>query len=195
MVTLLTFFGWALLVIALVTAMVVIHVFLGLVKARNTAVEAQTGIEIQLQQRFDEITSLMKIAQHYLEKETALLTEVTRIRESLSASLPLAERVAGNDKLSTIIPQIHAVSENYPELGSNQVFLQLMKSLANAETHLAGARRIYGRCVNDYYTLRQGLFGPTASKLLKTRGGPLEFDNFEAESAARSAPDPDQYFK
>ncbi|MBP8119167.1 MAG: LemA family protein, partial [Shewanella sp.] len=51
--------------------------YVSLVKKRNTALEALSGIDVQLTKRADLVPNILKIAKRFMEHEKSLLTEIT----------------------------------------------------------------------------------------------------------------------
>ena len=64
------------------------------------------------------------------------------------SSHPLA--LAASDKISSMIPSISATAENYPQLGTNQSFLQLMNDVRDCEDKIAYARNRYNMTTARY---------------------------------------------
>ena len=52
-----------------------------------------------------------------------------------------------NDAVTKLIPSIHAVAENYPELGTNKSFLKLMEDVRDCEDKVTFARNRYNMTV------------------------------------------------
>ena len=62
------------------------------------------------------------------------------------------EKAAAENMLSGALRQLFAVSENYPQIRSNENFLQLQEELTNTEDRILAARRFYNQVVSDYNT-------------------------------------------
>jgi LemA protein len=56
--------------------------------------------------------------------------------------------------LSGALRQLFALSENYPDLKSNQNFLALQEELTNTEDRILASRRFYNAVVSDYNTIQ-----------------------------------------
>ncbi|MCP4354707.1 MAG: LemA family protein [Proteobacteria bacterium] len=54
--------------------------YTSIIKRRNSAEEAFSGIDVQLKKRTDLIPNILKIAQKFMEHEKSLLTEITKLR-------------------------------------------------------------------------------------------------------------------
>ena len=55
-------------------------------------------------------------------------------------------------QMDTLSGKIFAVAENYPELRSSDVFVELQRGIRDAEEHLQAARRLYNSSVTAYNT-------------------------------------------
>jgi LemA protein len=65
-------------------------------------------------------------------------------------------RLEAEMQLGNTINSVLAAAERYPDLKASQHFLQLRTELADSEDRLAGARRYFNLCVEEYNaTLRQ----------------------------------------
>src|SRR5207237_4036552 len=62
---------------------------------------------------------------------------------------------AAQNQLSGVLGRLLAISENYPDLKSNQNFLALQAQLEGTENRIAIARRDYNEAVRDYNTERR----------------------------------------
>jgi len=79
-----------------------------------------------------------------------------------------------------------AVSENYPDLKSNQNFLALQSELEGTENRIAIARRDYNDAVRDYNTTLRVL--PTSMWAATFYRSAKPMQTFGATEAAQSAP-------
>src|SRR4029077_11504617 len=82
--------------------------------------------------------------------------------------------------------RLMAISEQYPDLKSNQNFLALQAQLEGTENRIEIARRDYNAAVQDYKTELRTFPGVIwASTLYKSQKPALEFT---ASTAAQTAP-------
>jgi LemA protein len=122
------------------------------VRARNKVDEAWSGIDVQLGRRHDLVPNLVETVKGYAQHERETLTAVTSARaEAIAANDP--QRVAQAEaKLTSALGGIHAVAEQYPELRASDEFRDLEAQLAQLETEIQAARRIYNANVQAYNT-------------------------------------------
>ena len=119
-------------------------------------------VENQYQRRSDLIPNLVATVQGYAKQEKDVLTAVTEARAKATsihvdaADLTDPEKVKqlqdAQNALSGALGRLLAVSENYPELKSNQNFLALQAQLEGTENRISVARKDYIAAVQAYNT-------------------------------------------
>ena len=73
---------------------------------------------------------------------------------AMNAQTP-AERVKDENMLSGALKSLFAVAESYPDLKSNQNFMQLQADLTDTEDKIQASRRFYNGNVRDFNTKLQ----------------------------------------
>ena len=111
--------------------------------------ESWAGIDVQLKRKANIIPNLVDALRMQMNFEEKVLTELTAARTGLTSS-DRNEAMAANDKISSLIPSIRATAENYPQLGTNQSFLQLMNDVRDCEDKIAYARNRYNMTTARY---------------------------------------------
>lgn len=114
--------------------------------------EAWSGIEVQLKKRFDLIPNLVETVKGYAKQESGIFEKVAELRSGMMRTSDPKELGKMEGELRGTLKTLFAVSENYPELKSNENFLSLQNSLQEIETQLEGARRYYNGVVRDLNT-------------------------------------------
>ena len=119
-------------------------------------------VQNQYQRRADLIPNLVETVKGYAAQERNVLVEVTQARASatqvkVDASTltdPAAFQAyqAAQDRLSGVLGRLMMITENYPDLKSNQNFLALQSQLEGTENRITIARRDYNEAVRDYNT-------------------------------------------
>ena len=110
-------------------------------------------VQNNYQRRADLIPNLVATVQGYAKQEREVLTAVIEARAKATqikvdaSQLTDPEKVKqfqdAQNQLSGALGRLIAVSENYPELKSNQNFLALQSQLEGTENRIAVARRDY----------------------------------------------------
>ena len=136
---------WVILIIAAAVAVYAIVVFNSLVRTRQVANEAWSGIDVQLKRRSELVPNLVEIVKGYAGHERGVLDEVTQLRGAVRA-VPqgdVAARAQAEGALSGALGRLFALSENYPDLKASANFLGLQQQLSDLENELQMARRYY----------------------------------------------------
>src|SRR5215470_17724195 len=116
----------------------------------------------QYQRRADLIPNLVETVKGYAAQESKVLTEVIEARaKATQVQLPpdiltnpdaFKKFQDAQNQLSGALGRLLVVTENYPDLKSNQNFLTLQSQLEGTENRIAIARRDYITAVRAYNT-------------------------------------------
>jgi LemA protein len=132
-----------------------IVIFNRLVRTRQLANEAWSGIDVQLKRRADLVPNLVDTVKGYASHERQLFEEVTRLRNEVRA-LPAGDvegRARVENALSGLIGRLFALAEAYPDLKASTNFLELQRELAKLEDEIQMARRYYNGAVRNLNTM------------------------------------------
>lgn len=157
----------AFLIIILVVALLVIPIIFviglynGLVKSRNRYRNAFAQIDVQLKRRHELIPNLVETAKSYMKHERETLEAVIQARNAAETARSAATADPGDDAsiqnlaaaesgLGGVLGRLFALSENYPELRSNENMLQLQEELTSTESKVAFARQAYNDSVMNF---------------------------------------------
>jgi len=121
-----------------------------------------SDVQNQYQRRADLIPNLVATVQGYANQEKEVLTAVVEARAKATSVTVDASQLTDPDKLkqfqdaqnqlSGALGRLLAVTENYPDLKSNQNFLALQSQLEGTENRIAVARRDYIEAVRTFNT-------------------------------------------
>ena len=178
---------WLLLAIAVVAVLYAVVAFNRLVRARQMANEAWSGIDVQLKRRADLVGNLVDTVKGYAAHERSVLEEVTQMRAAAQA-LPqgdVEKRAQAEGALSLSLGRLFALAENYPDLKASANFLELQKQLSQLEDELQMARRYYNGATRNLNVLVQSF----PSNLVAAAGGFSQRAFFQLDDASeRAAP-------
>ena len=110
--------------------------------------EALSGIEVALTKRFDMLTKMLDVAKGFAKHEKELFAEVINLRRGMS----VGELNQAAGQMDAMASRLNVVAENYPQLRSSDVFVQLQSGIRDAEEHLQAARRLYNSNVTSLNT-------------------------------------------
>jgi LemA protein len=128
----------------------------------EAAKAAWAEVQNQYQRRADLVPNLVSTVQGYAKQEKDVFVQVTEARakatsihlnaDDLTDPVKVKELQDAQNALSGALGRLLAVSENYPELKSNQNFLALQSQLEGTENRIAVARRDYIAAAQDFNT-------------------------------------------
>lgn len=131
----------------------------GFVKQRNLIQESWRQVDVELNRRYELIPNLIETVRAFAAHERNTLEGIVRLRsqaQQLAASehgnAPSPERAAVEEQLTQQVRGLMVQVEAYPELKSNQNFLELQRQLAETEDRIAAGRRYYNANVRNYNT-------------------------------------------
>jgi LemA protein len=132
-------------------ALYVVFIYNGLVRSRQMAQEAWSGIDVQLKRRADLIPNLIETVKGYATHEKSTLEEVVELRNKAQAvpAGDVAGRAQAEGLLGRALGRVLALAEAYPDLKANQNFSELQASLEGMESELQMARRYYNGAARD----------------------------------------------
>ncbi|MCY1741683.1 LemA family protein [Ensifer sp. SL37] len=139
------------LAIAVVVILYLVFVYNGLVKARQIAEEAWSGIDVQLKRRADLIPNLIETVKGYAAHEKSTFEEVIAMRNRAQA-VPAGDvegRAQAEGALSQALGKLFALAEAYPDLKANENFAELQRSLETIEGEIQMSRRYYNGAARD----------------------------------------------
>ena len=149
-------------VVVVVLLMWGMGVYNSLVSLDESVSSAWSQVESQYQRRADLIPNLVNTVKGYAAQEKDVLIGVTEARAK-ATSIQVTKEVledpqafsrfqAAQDQLSGALARLMAVAENYPNLKSNENFMNLQTQLEGTENRIAVARNRYNETVQSYNT-------------------------------------------
>ena len=128
----------------------------------ETAKAKWADVQNNYQRRADLIPNLVATVQGYAKQEAEVLKSVTEARAKATSIRVDASQLSDPEKLKQFqdaqnqlggaLGRLIAISENYPDLKSNQNFLALQSQLEGTENRIAVSRRDYIEAVRVFNT-------------------------------------------
>ena len=157
-----------------------------------------SNIENQLQRRADLIPNLFEAARAAGIQEQQVFGDIAAARSRLLDAKNAQPQGEGGDKspeqkqavidannsFGATLGRLLVLTENYPQLKSNENFLKFQDSLEGTENRIAVARNDYNAGVQDYNTTRGSFPTVLSAKLFGFKEEPY----FKAEEGSRQAP-------
>jgi LemA protein len=181
--------GLIILVVLVIVALLVGSSFISrrnqMAIKREAVNAAWAQVDVVLQRRADLIPNLVETVKGFATHETEVFTEIAKAREGYMNAATPADKIAANSRLEASLAKVLVLTENYPQLKSNENFLRLQDELAGTENRIAVERRRYNETVQDYNTYIS-LF---PNSLVASFGGFTRNDAyFKTDEGARQAP-------
>lgn len=138
------------LIILIVILSIYILAFYNIVINRKNNVEqANSVIDIYLQQRIDLIPNLVQCVKGYKYFEQNTLENIVKLRTNFLRNKNTKTGIILDKKIDNII----LVAENYPELKASEQFINLQNQLVKIENQLQASRRLYDLEVEKYNSI------------------------------------------
>ena len=180
-------YGLIIFLIVLASLIVgVVLIYNKLVEKRALVENGWSDIEVQLKRRADLIPRLVEVVKGYASHERSVFSDVVKARNAaLSAGGNVGQRGAAEYNVAAQTPRLLALKEDYPELKSNENFLDLQEELTDTEDKIEMARRFYNGAVREMNIKVKSIPSNFVARPFGFKPQPF----FEIEPADRLAPD------
>lgn len=163
-----------------------------LVRLRNVIQESWRQVDVELNRRYELIPNLVETVRAGAAHERNTLEEVTRLRNQAvqmasgsHSDGPDPQRDQIESQLTGAVRNLMVQVEAYPQLRSNENFLELQRELAATEDRIANGRRYYNANVRAYNTKIESFPSNLAANMFHfEKAGYFQVD----DAAVRSAP-------
>jgi len=126
-------------------------VYNSLVQVKHNVSKAWANIDVLLKQRHDEIPKLVEVCKQYRHFEQDTLQKVIEARSRVFAASQSQNVPALGQAETTLrasLGNLFAVAEAYPDLKTNEQFLNLQTRISALENAIADRREFYNESVN-----------------------------------------------
>ncbi len=144
-----------------------------------------SDVDVQLQRRADLIPNLVETVKGFTKEESTVFGDIANARAGLLNAHDPKSKIAANGTLDSAFGRLLALTENYPQLRSNEQFLRLQDELSGTENRIGVARRRYNETLRAYNTYVRQF---PNSFWANTLGFHINDAYFEASAASRNAP-------
>src|ERR1044071_5548812 len=124
-----------------------------LVTAKEAVDQKWAQVDNQLQRRNDLIGSLVETVKGTAIQEQEGFGKIAEARAQRAGARTPEQSIAAGQAMDGALGRLLVVVENYPQLKSNEAFLQLMDELAGTENRLSTERMRYNQEVQGYNVL------------------------------------------
>jgi LemA protein len=141
-----------LLAIIVVIAFWIMGAYNSLIALKNRVVNAWKQIDVQLKRRHDLIPNLVNTVKGAMDFERSTLEAVISARNKAVSATGVRATAQAEGELTQALGRLFALTENYPDLKSNQNVLQLQEELTSTENKISFARQLYNDTATEYNT-------------------------------------------
>ena len=187
-----------LLVILLMCAFGGVSSYNSLVTKKQTVDAQWSEVQNQMQRRADLIPNIVGTVKGIAGLEERVFTKIAEARSNLLSTIQnpnstTEQKIAADQNLTQAMRdggllgtggRFLSITENYPQLKSNESFLKLQDELAGTENRLAISRRDYTQAAQDYNTTRSRFPMVVFASVMGFQPQPY----FQADQGAQQAP-------
>jgi len=187
-----------LLVILLMCAFGGVSSYNSLVTKKQTVDAQWSEVQNQMQRRADLIPNIVGTVKGIAGLEERVFTKIAEARSNLLSTIQnpnstTEQKIAADQNLTQAMRdggllgtggRFLSITENYPQLKSNESFLKLQDELAGTENRLATSRRDYTQAAQDYNTTRSRFPMVVFAGVMGFQPQPY----FQADQGAQQAP-------
>ncbi|OGH97698.1 MAG: LemA family protein [Candidatus Melainabacteria bacterium GWA2_34_9] len=144
-------------------------------------------VENQLQRRGDLIPNLVNTVKGYAKHEKDIFISVAESRSKLSGAIKsgnMKQISKAEGEMSGALSRLLAISENYPQLKADKVFINLQDELAGTENRVAVARKDF----NENVKVINSQIRVFPTNIIAGMLGIQKREYFEAEEAKKASP-------
>ena len=124
-----------------------------LVTSKEAVDQRWAQVDNQLQRRNDLIGSLVQTVKGTAIQEQEVFGKIADARAKMAGAATTGQRIDAARDMDSALGRLLVVVENYPQLRSNEAFMQLMDELAGTENRLATERMRYNQEAQQYNVL------------------------------------------
>ncbi len=142
-----------LLAVCIVAILYSVSLYNNLVSLKHGVSKAWANIDVLLKQRHDELPKLVEVCKQYKQFEQETLQRVIAARSQVQTAREgqdIAALGKAEGAMRASLGGLFAVAEAYPELKTNQNFMQLQTRITGLENGIADRRELYNDSVNIY---------------------------------------------
>lgn len=186
--------GWIIIIVLGILAFTSVSKYNSMVALEEGVTTQWANVETQYQRRADLIPNLVNTVKGFADQEREVLEGVTKARAEATSikidpsnltAADIQKFQAAQGAVTSSLSRLLAVVERYPDLKSNQNFLELQAQLEGTENRIAVERRRFNEQVQAYNTYIRRF----PSNMLAGMFGFERMVAFEAVEGSEDAPE------
>jgi len=155
-----------------------------LISGRNSVEKSWSMVETQYQRRLDLIDNLVSTVKGAQIQEQKVFGDIANARSKYAGSSNSSEQAESAGQVESALARLLVITENYPELKSNQNVQALQTELGKTEDGISKARDNYNNTATNYNTNVERFPKNIFAKMFNFQKQKL----FKSESGAEKAP-------
>jgi len=125
-------------------------IYNNLISLKENIKKAWANIDVILKQRHDEIPKLISVCESFTQFEKGVLDRLMKARENYFGAKGVGKKAEASGEVTAALGGLFAIAENYPEIKSNEHFMNLQNRISHLEETLADRREFYNDSTNNY---------------------------------------------
>lgn len=138
------------IIIIFIPLIYIIFIYNYLKKLLNKVHEKWSQIDVALKERNDLIPNIVNVVKGYSKHENKVLVDVINARNDSLNYKNKEDEIVKNEKLNGLVNDMIVLFEDYPDLKSNDNFMNLQNTLINLENKISNLRKDYNKSVLSY---------------------------------------------
>ena len=133
----------------------VISAYNRLIALKNQTLNNWKQIDVQLKRRHDLIPNLIETVKGVMKFEQTTLAQVVEARSRAMSAQGVSEKAEKENALTSTLRHLFALTENYPNLKSNENVSRLQEELSTTENKISFARQFYNDVATQFNIAQQ----------------------------------------
>lgn len=175
---------WVILGVVVVLGLWAITSYNSLVRANEAVTTQWSQVESQYQRRFDLIPGLVESVKGIFNQEQEVFTAIAEARKGYAGAQTVDQKVQAAGAVESALGRLLVITENYPQLKSNEALLSSMAAIEGTENRIAVERGRYNETVQTYNVKVRSFPGSIFAGMFGFAARP----QFEAVNGAETAP-------
>ncbi len=151
----------------------------------NASEATLSQVRVAMKKRLDMIEQLVDLSKEYAKFEQETLEKITGMRANVTVANP-KEIKNIDDTSRSILGNVVAVAESYPELKTSHTVTMIMNSVKDVEDEIARQRYTYNNIIQEYNTMLDNIPSNYIGRLAgMTKKEYLEYVDFWDEKLRR----------
>ncbi|MCK8623939.1 LemA family protein [Apilactobacillus xinyiensis] len=160
---------WIILIVVVALVLFYVYEHNRLQRLNMQVNQSGSDIDVQLKKRADLIPNLISTVKGAVNAERGTLERVTKYRTQILDGVDKKDYNAALQASNNLTTVLNATAESYPELHTNQNFMQLSETMTTIANQIASCQSAYNSCVADYNLAVQNIPSSFVAKMMNLK--------------------------